>query len=57
MDELKKRGHRFAKPTMRNHAMGGVQAIYQDPKTKILWGAADTRREGIAIAIDEISVK
>lgn len=46
LQELQALGHSFAEPSQWNISLGGVQAILRDPKTGILWGAADLRREG-----------
>ena len=49
--ELKKRGHEIEMTTAFSMLCGGMHAIRRDPKNGTLAGAADSRRDGAAIAI------
>ena len=49
--ELKKRGHEIEMTKPFSMVCGGMHAIRRDPKNGTLSGAADSRRDGAAIAI------
>lgn len=49
---LREKGHRFAAPGRFNTVFGGVQAI--EAGNGFLYGAADTRREGSAVALEPV---
>ena len=49
--ELKRRGHEIEMTTPFSMQCGGMHAIRRDPKSGALSGAADSRRDGAAIAI------
>jgi gamma-glutamyltranspeptidase/glutathione hydrolase len=46
VEELTRRGHRFARPRVNG---GGYQAILIDPKTNILQGGSEARKDGCAV--------
>ncbi len=50
---LRGRGHRLRKPEKLYPAFGSVQAIHQ-AADGVLWGGADTRREGRAAAVEPL---
>jgi gamma-glutamyltranspeptidase / glutathione hydrolase len=51
IEELKRRGHEIEMTTPFSMQCGGMHAIHRDPKSGALSGAADSRRDGAAIAI------
>jgi gamma-glutamyltranspeptidase/glutathione hydrolase len=46
VDDLTRRGHRFAKPRVNG---GGYQGILVDPKTNMLHGGSEPRKDGCAV--------
>jgi gamma-glutamyltranspeptidase/glutathione hydrolase len=46
IDELKRRGHRFARARVNG---GGYQGILIDPKTNVLQGGSEPRKDGCAV--------
>lgn len=51
IEELKRRGHEITLVKPFSMECGGMHAIRRDPKSGALSGAADSRRDGAAIAI------
>jgi gamma-glutamyltranspeptidase/glutathione hydrolase len=46
LDELVRRGHRLARPRVNG---GGYQGILIDPKTNMLQGGSEPRKDGCAV--------
>jgi gamma-glutamyltranspeptidase/glutathione hydrolase len=46
IDELRRRGHRFAAPRVNG---GGYQGIMIDPVTNVLHGGSESRKDGCAV--------
>ncbi len=51
IEELRRRGHSIDLPGPYTMQCGGMQAVSRDPVTGSLAGAADPRRDGIAIGV------
>ncbi|WP_420405455.1 gamma-glutamyltransferase family protein [Nisaea sp.] len=51
IEELKRRGHAIEMTTPFAMQCGGMHAIRRDPESGALFGAADSRRDGAAVAI------
>ena len=50
-EELKRRGHDIKNPGPFTMQCGGMQAVSRDPFSGSLAGAADPRRDGVAIGV------
>jgi gamma-glutamyltranspeptidase/glutathione hydrolase len=51
LDALRERGHEVETPLAWTMAVGGMHGITRNPKTGVLAGACDPRRDGFVAAV------